>query len=147
MMPLYLPFAILVSVASQTASGTVTVPIEPAAETVCSIKNASLRKRLPRPRLVVITAHPFYDRHSGYYLSDPGCTDRVDGTGLIEIKLPMGKRIADYPELHKTNDQSFLAANNGKRLHIKCIGTVSYTQRQTRFLLQGDCGVWATAAT
>lgn len=146
MKSLYLPFAILVSVAPQAASGTMTAPIEPTAETVCSVKNASLRKHVPRPRLVVITAHPFYDRHSGDYLSDPGCTDRVDGTGLIQIELPKGKRIADYPELGKATDQSFLAANSGKRLHIRCTGTVRYAKRQTRFRLNGDCQVWATAA-
>ena len=140
-----LPVAVLISVTPQAASGTMHQQNQPTIETVCTIKNAAARESVPRPRLVSITAHPFYDRHSGYYLSDPGCTDRIDGTGAILIALPTGKRIADYPELSKVTDQSFLATNNGKRIHISCIGMVSYVKRQTRFELDGDCRVWASA--
>jgi hypothetical protein len=112
------------------------------AETVCSIKNWARQPGKLKSRLVSVTAHPVLERHYGLHLSDPRCTDRLDGTGSIQVALPNGKRLSDYPKLNWALSEPFLAANVGKRIVAACTGVVTYSDHSVQFELASDCRIW-----
>jgi len=97
-----------------------------------------------RADLVIVTAVAHYDFENGYFLQDLGCSDPVDATGLLEIELPAGSRIEDFPELAKLSSRTWLAGAVGKKARCTCIGTASFEHGNLTFTLKRAKAVWAS---
>ncbi|WP_139216573.1 hypothetical protein [Sphingomonas sp. NFR04] len=93
---------------------------------------------------VSVTALAYYDFEHRYFLQDIGCSDPIDGTGLIQIELPNGYRIEEFPELLKLSSQSWLASMAGKKPRCTCVGAASFEHGQVTFILEEAEAVWAS---
>lgn len=108
-----------------TATPVGRVATAPTTRTVCELKTMAAHG-YQGTYLVTITSAAHYDFEYGYFLKDYGCVDPVDGTGLLEIELPTGSRLDDFPELAKLSSQTWIADAVGKVPRCTCVGTVSF---------------------
>ncbi len=126
---------VLGSFPQQVAAQTPNEPIK----SVCELKTT--RREGP---LSVMTG-AYYDFEHGYFLSTPQCKDTIDGTGVLGIKLPLGKGIEDFPELAKLSSQTWLGVSVGKRVYFQGTGSVSISKVSREFILSTADRVWASS--
>lgn len=143
-MRIALLFAALPLIGSPVAAFSPTnIVAPPTVRTVCELKNMAKRQQ-DGTEFVSVTALAFYDFEHGYFLQDIGCSDPIDGTGLIQIELSNGSRIEDFPELLKLSSQSWLARMVGKRPRCTCLGFASFDHGRVTFILKKVEAVWAS---
>ena len=111
--------------------------------TVCEIKREEASGR-GQARLVSITTHAYHEYHGGFFLSEPGCVDPSDGTGLLEIHLPAGQGLSDFPELLKLVSDEWLHDAIGRRVYCICVGEVSFDRGYAVFTIRQAEKVWAS---
>lgn len=111
--------------------------------TVCTLKGK--KPKASEPRAVSITAFLVYNADFGYMLQEPtwpSCEDKVDGTGLLRIELPVGKTLKNFPVLKKASSQDYVRANAGKRIYCTCVGQVNNPGSGPTFTLSRVEKLW-----
>ncbi|WP_179504231.1 MULTISPECIES: hypothetical protein [unclassified Sphingomonas] len=143
-MKIALLFAALPLVGSPVAASSSTNIVEPPkVRTVCELKSMAARQQ-DGTETVSVTAFASYDFEHGYFLQDIGCSDPIDGTGSIQIKLPNDSRIEYFPELLKLSSQTWLASILGKKPRCTCLGVASFEHGRVTFTLKEAGAVWAS---
>lgn len=100
-------------------------------------------KALRREGQVSVMTGAYYNFEYGYFLISPQCEDTVDGTGVLQIHLPHGKRDDDFPELAKLSSQAWLGENVGKRTYFQGTGQITFQNGYPKFTLSSAERVWA----
>lgn len=113
---------------------------QPSVEPVTSV--CELKAKRIEGQVSVMTG-AYYNFEYGYFLSTPQCEDTVDGTGVLEIHLPHGKRHDDFPELAKLSSRAWLGENVGRRVYFRGTGQMTFQNGHPEFVLSSADRVWA----